>query len=116
MTSVSARRPKARRLSRRMAAGSRSVSSTRASPPRTPSQASTRRTTRSSLGGRLPRRRDAATGFRIVDAVVVHPADDADELLLRLLHLPQRHGGVVQLARVQLVADDVVDHFLDLVG
>src|SRR3989441_8982027 len=82
-----------------MAAPPTSVSSTRACGA--PSQASTRRATRarraSSLGRRLPRRRDAATGFRIVDAVVVHPADDADELLLHLLQLLQRHRRLVEL-------------------
>src|SRR2546422_4275799 len=116
ITSVSPRRPVARRFRRRIAAPPKSVSSTRACGA--PSQASTQRATRarraSSLGRRLPRRRDAATGFRIVDAVVVHPADDADELLLRLLELLQRHRRIVELPLADLGPHNVVDDFLDL--
>src|SRR5947199_10219332 len=116
ITSVSPRRPVTRRFRRRIAAPPNSVSSTRAC--EAPSQASTRRATRarraSSLGRRLPRRRDAATGFRILDAVVVHPGDDADELLLHLLQLLQRHRRLVELPLADLGPYDVVDHFLDL--
>src|SRR5213080_429600 len=112
MTSVSPRRPVARRLSRRMAGASSSVSSTRA--PRAPSHARTRRAARSSQGLRLPGRRDAATGLRIVDAVVIHPGDDAHELPFHLIDLAQRHRRLVQLARVELGAHDVVDHLFDL--
>src|SRR5207247_1204339 len=122
ITSVSPRRPVARRLSRRIAAPSSRVTSTRALPAR--SQASTRRATRarrvgggggdSGLAGRrLPGRRDAATGLRVVDTVVVHPGDDAHELLLHLLELLQGHRRLVQLAGVELGAHDVVDHFFD---
>src|SRR5207237_9885337 len=94
--SVRPRRPVARRLRRRMASASSSVSSTRARPRGTPSQARSRPTARSSLGRRLPRRRDAATGLRIVDAVVVHATDDSYEFLLHLVDLPQRHGRFVE--------------------
>src|SRR5947199_10684320 len=97
-TSVSPRRPVARRFSRRIAAPSSRVTSTRA--PAARSQTSTRRATRarrawggageSGLAGRrLPGRRDAPTGLRVVDAVVVHPGDDAHKLLLHLLELLQ---------------------------
>src|SRR5256712_12166982 len=116
ITSVSPRRPVARRFRRRMAALPSSVSSTRACGA--PSQASTRRATRarraSSLGRRLPRRGDAATGFRVVDAVVVHPADDADELLLHLLQLLQRHRRLVELPLAVFGPYDGVVHFVDL--
>src|ERR1051325_3625792 len=112
MTSVSPRRPVARRLSRRMAGASSSVSSTRA--PRALSHARTRRTARSSLGGGLPGRRDAATGLRIVDAVVIHPADDAHEFPFHLIDLPQRHRRLVQLAGIELGAHDMVDELFDL--
>src|SRR5205807_9849193 len=112
MTSVSPRRPVARRLSRRMAWASSSVSSTRA--PRAPSHARTRRAARSSQGLRLPRRGDAATGLRVVDAIVIHPADDAHELPLHLIDLLQRHRRLVQLAGVELGAHDMVHDFLDI--
>src|SRR6059036_3578964 len=105
-TSVRPRRPVARRFSRRIALPSSSVTSIRASWAR--SHPSTRRATparcalRSRLPGRrLPGRRDTATGLRVVDAVVVHPAD-AHELLFHLLDLLQRHGRLVQLAGVEL--------------
>src|SRR5437870_11013048 len=109
MTSVRPRRPVARRLRRRMAAASSRVSSTRECGGGAPSQARTRPTTRSSPGRGLPRRRDAATGLRIIDAVVVHPGDDADELLLDLVDLSQRHRRLIELPGVQLGAHDVVD-------
>src|ERR1044071_1906414 len=118
MTSVSPRRPVWRRLSRRIAGPLSTVSSMWARAA--PSQARIRLTTRSSLGRGLPRRRDAATGLRIIDAIVIHPGDDADELLLHLVDLTQGHrpgeAGVhlvdltqghrrfVELTGVQLVA------------
>src|SRR4029077_16634535 len=112
MTSVSPRRPVTRRLSRRMTGAARSVSSTRA--PRAPSHARTRRAARSSLGRGPPGRRDAAHGTRIVDAIVIHPADDAHELAFHLIDLLQRHRRLVQLAGVELGAHDMVDALLDL--
>src|SRR5436190_553037 len=119
MTSVTPRRPVARRFKRRIAAAPSSVSSTRTR--RAPSQASTWRATRASvrsegrgLRGRLPVFADAATGLGVVDAVVVHPGQDADELRLHDVDLLQRERSVVQLAGGELGPDDVVDRFLDL--
>src|SRR3989440_13004561 len=123
ITSVSPRRPVTRRLRCRIAALSSSVSSTRA--PSARSQASTRRATRARRGSRgakrsglpgrrLPGRRDAATGLRVVDAVVVHPGDDAHELLLHLVDLLQGHRRLVELAGVELGAHDVADHVFNL--
>src|SRR6266550_9008795 len=97
----------------RRAPSSSSVSSTRARLRGTPSQARSRPTARSSLGRRLPRRRDATTGLRIVDAVVVHATDDPHEFLLHLVALPQRHGRFVELPSIQLGAHNVVDHLFD---
>src|SRR5437899_2994139 len=120
ITSVTPRRPVARRLRRRIAPPSSSVSSTRAAVA--PSHASTRRATRARRAtrsdplGRLPARRDATTRLRVVDAAVVHPADDAHELLLHLLELLKRHRHVVELAAVELAPHDVVDDLFDLLG
>src|SRR5438477_9357336 len=111
MTSVSARRPNARRLSRRMAGASSSVSSIRAL--RAPSHARTRRAARSSLRRGLPGRRDAATGLRIIDAIVVHPADDAHELPLHLIDLLRRPRRIVQLAGVEPDPRDAVYDLFD---
>src|ERR1041385_3183836 len=102
MTSVSPRRPVARRFKRRIAGASSRLSSTVAS--RAPSHASTRRATRarrrSSAGFGLETRRDAATGLGIIDAVVVHAGEHADEFLLHFRDLLQRDGRVVELAGV----------------
>src|SRR5690242_16546415 len=118
MTSVKPRRPVARRLRRRMAAGPTSVRSTRA--PRARSHTNTRRAAslkaRSILGGGLPVRRDAATGLRVIDAVVIHPGDAADEFGLHLVDLLERNRRLVELALAELGADDVTDRFLDLLG
>src|SRR5881628_2025977 len=101
MTSVTPRRPVARRFSRRMAAASSNVRSTRKR--RAPSHAATRRAIRARRSTPLLRmtiRADPATGLRVVDAVVVHPAEHADELGLDLLDLLQRHRCLGQLTRV----------------
>src|SRR5207247_395584 len=118
ITSVRRRRPVARRLRRRIAAAPTSVRSTRAR--RAPSHASTRRAARarragaSTPGRGLPGRRDSATGFRVIDAVVVHPGDAAHELFLHEVDLGERHGRFVELSLVQLVAYDVADRLFDL--
>src|SRR5215472_423121 len=114
ITSVRPRCPNVRRFRAFIRAGDSRVTETRA--PGAPSQASTRRTTvrrrRSVAGGRrrrpgrllaLPARRDAATIFRVVNAVVVHPREDANELRLHLVELLERDGRFVELARRQLV-------------
>src|SRR6058998_2949357 len=119
MTSVRPRLPVARRLRRRIAGAPSSVSSMRT--PRAPSQASTRRATRASvcsetrdLRGRLPVFADAATGLGVVDAVVVHPGQDADEFRLHHVDLLQRERRLIELAGAQLGPGDVVDRFFDL--
>src|SRR5258708_13085544 len=118
MTSVSPRRPVARRFSRRIAGASSRLSSTVASCA--PSHASTRRATRerrrSSAGFGLETRRDAATGLGIVDPVVVHAGEDANEFLFHFGDLLQRDGCVVELARVDLGAGDLLDRLLDFRG
>src|SRR5712664_3901017 len=119
MTSVTPRRPVARRFRRRMPAGDNSVMSMwdRAGAR---SQASTRWATRTSLprlaprGRRLPRRADAATGLRIVDTVVVHAAEHQEECRLHLLDLLQRQRRFVELAGVHLGLHNVIERFLDL--
>src|SRR6059036_244833 len=104
-----------------MAAGDKSVMST-CDRSGARSHASTRCAMRMScsaraargFGGGLPRRTDAATGLRIVDAIVVHPAQHDQERLLHLLDLLQCERGLIQLAGVDLRAHDVIDRFLDL--
>src|SRR6266704_6601114 len=107
MTSVTPRRPVARRFRRRIPAGDNSVMSmwdragarsqtspcwaTRTSLPRLPPRP--RLTPR---GRRLPGRADAATGLRIVDAVVIHPAEHQEECRLHLLDLLQRERRFVE--------------------
>src|SRR5436189_5764167 len=121
MTSVTPRRPVARRFKRRIAAAPSSVSSTRTR--RAPSQASTWRATRASdrsegrgLRGRLPVLADAATGLGVVDAVVVHAGQDADEFRLHHVDLLQRERRLIELAGAELGSYDVIDRFLDLPG
>src|SRR5438552_19001748 len=63
---------------------------------------------------RLPGRTDAATGLRIIDAIVIHPAQHPQERRFHLFDLLQRERGLVQLAGVDLRADDVIDRLLDL--
>src|SRR5437016_14056528 len=60
----------------------------------------------SARGCRLPGRTDAATGLRIIDAIVVHPAQHHEERRLHLLHLLQRERGLVQLAGVDLRSEE----------
>src|SRR5213594_4429084 len=69
------------------------------------------RSARASRGFWLPRRTDAATGLRIIDAVVIHPGEHHEECRLHLLDLLQRERGFVQLAGVDLGAHDVIDRF-----
>src|SRR6185503_760172 len=97
-----------------MAAGASSVISTRTrsalsqrstlraarATTRSESDGATRRRSGLGSGRRLPIRRDATTGFRIVDAVVIHAAQDAHELLLHLLDLLQRHRRIVELTGI----------------
>src|SRR5207245_8679997 len=122
MTSVTPRRPVARRFRRRIPAGDNSVMSMwdRAGAR---SQTSTCWATRTSLprpprltprGRRLPGRADAATGLRIVNAVVIHPAEHQEECRLHLLDLSQRQRRFVELAGIHLGLHDVIDRFLDL--
>src|SRR5467141_5075704 len=116
ITSVKPRRPVARRLARRIAVAGNSVIST-CEPAGARSHAITRSATRissSARGRRVPGRTDAATGLRVIDAIVVHPAQDSEERGLDLLHLLQGERGFIELARVDLGAHDVVDRFLDL--
>src|SRR6267143_7306390 len=116
ITSVKPRRPVARRLARRIAVAGSSVISTR-DPAGALSHAITRSATRissSARGRRVPGRTDAATGLRVIDAIVVHPAQDSEERGLDLLHLLQGERGFIELAGVDLGAHDVVDRFLDL--
>src|SRR5207237_8417078 len=121
MTSVTPRRPVARRFRRRMPAADNSVMSMwdRAGAR---SQAKTCWATRTSLprpprltprGRRLPGRADAATGLRIIDAVVIHTAEHHEECRLHLLDLLQRQRRFVELAGVHLRLHDVIDGFLD---
>src|SRR2546422_4956311 len=81
------------------------------------SHASTRcaiRISWSARGCRLPGRTDTATGLRIIDAVVVHPAQHHEERRLHLLDLVQRERSFVELAGIDLGAHDVIDRLLDL--
>src|SRR6267143_421037 len=111
MTSVTPRWPVARRFRRRMPAGDNSVMSMWARAGAR-SQASTRWATRTSLprlaprGRRLPGRADAATGLRIVDAVVIHPAEHQEECRLHLLDLLRRQ--ILEHAQRRL--DRIGDH------
>src|SRR3989442_9104076 len=101
-TSVKPRRRVARRLARRIAAAGNSVIST-CDPAGARSHAITRSATRiscSARGGRVPGRTDAATGLRVVDAVVIHPAQDSEERGLHLLDLLERERGFIELAGV----------------
>src|SRR5438093_9604178 len=94
-----------------MAAAVNSVIST-CDPAGARSHAITRSATRirsSARGRRVPVRTDAATGLRVVDAIVIHPAQDPEERGLHLLHLLQRERGFIELARVDLGGHDVVD-------
>src|SRR5438309_3874216 len=120
-TSVSPRRPVARRFRRCIAGAPSSVNSTRTS--RAPSQASTRRATRSNvrsetrrLRGRLPVLADSATGLGVVDAVVVHAGQDADEFRLHHVDLLQRERRLIELSGAELGSYDVIDRFLDRLG
>src|SRR5262245_6209317 len=111
MTSVRPCRPVARRLTRRIATADSSVISM-CEPEGAPSQANTRCATRiswSARGCRVPARTDAATGLRVIDAIVVHPAQHDQEGGLHLLDLLQGQRGFVELARVDLGVDDVID-------
>src|SRR5262245_48916610 len=112
ITSVRPRRPVARRFRRRMATADSSVMST-CECAGARSHASTRCATRSRLVCRrgLPRRADAATGLRIIDAVVVHPAEHYQECLFHLLDLLQRERCLIELSGADLGPDDVIDRF-----
>src|ERR1700694_3177884 len=115
ITSVRPRWPVARRFKRRMSTPDSSVMSTRESGA--PSHAKTRRATRARRSAprcRLPGRPNAATGLRIVDAVVVHPAENDEECRLHLLDLVQREWRFVELAGADLGAHDVVDRLFYL--
>src|SRR5438552_13890894 len=101
-----------------MAAAESSVMST-CDPAGARSHANTRSATRiswSARGRRVPGRTDAATGLRIIDAIVVHPAQDPQEGAFHLLHLLQRQRGFIELAGVDLGAHDVIDRLFDLLG
>src|SRR6267378_418007 len=116
MTSVRPRRPVARWLRRRMAAAESSVISSR-EPAGARSHTRTRRAARISTSTRrsrgfcrgLPGRTDAAGGLRIVDPVVIHPAQDDQEGGFDLLDLPQGQRCLIQLAGIHLRADDMTD-------
>src|SRR5467141_1925601 len=117
ITSVKPRRPVARRLARRIAAAGNSVIST-CDPAGARSHAITRSATRISWSARVrrvPVRTDAATGLRVIDAIVIHAAQDSEERGLHLLDLLEREGGFIELARVHLGAHDMIDRFLNLV-
>src|SRR3954466_5869598 len=98
MTSVRPRRPVARRLALRIAAAESNVMST-CDPAGARSHPSTRSATRISWSARagrarrVPGRTDTATGLRIVDAVVVHPAQYDQECRFHLLDLLQCQRG-----------------------
>src|SRR6266487_842807 len=98
-----------------MAAAESSVMST-CEPAGARSHANTRFATRiswSARGRRVPGRTDAATGLRVVDAIVVHPAQDDHEGGFDLLDLLQRERGFIELAGVHLGAHDVSDRLRD---
>src|SRR5947209_19000564 len=110
MTSVTPRRPVARRFRRRIPAGDNSVMSMwdRAGAR---SQTSTCWATRTSLprpprltprGRRLPGRADAATGLRTVDAAVIHAAEHQQECRHHLLALLQRDRRRAELTGVHV--------------
>src|SRR3954471_10719204 len=130
ITSVRPRRPVARRLARRISAAESSVISTwepagARSHPRTrwatsisfPAPGTARgsaRDLRRRAARRMPGRTDPATGLRVVDAIVIHPAQHDQECGFDLLDLLECQRGFIELAGVHFRANDVVDRFFDL--
>src|SRR5712671_8210057 len=119
MTSVRPRRPVARRLALRIAAAESNVMST-CDPAGARSHPSTRSATRISCSARagrarrVPGRTDTATGLRVVDAIVIHAAQDDQKRGFHLLDVLQGQGGFVELSRIDLRAHDVIDRLFDL--
>src|ERR1041385_3562963 len=114
MTSVAWSCPSERRFRVRIRDSVRNVTLMAARPVPSPSSttATARRTTESGRGERnpaeavvtsgpgrgLPLRGDAATGGRIVDAVVMHPGEHANEFLTHFAELRQRERRLGQLS------------------
>src|SRR5947208_1726624 len=130
MTSVTRSYPSERRFSVRILDGVRKVTLMAERPVRSPcsTTATTRRTMDNGRGGRnpaeavvtsgprrgLPLRRDAATGNGIVNAVVMHPGQDADELFAHLAELRQCERRLGQLPRGDALLEDVIDRVANL--
>src|ERR1051325_9857888 len=87
---------------------------------RAPSHRNTRAAIRASVSNSGPRRlpglRDAATGFRVIDPVVIHPGEGPYEFVAHLIELLQRQGGLVELPRREAAFDDLLDRRLELRG
>src|SRR4051794_22598876 len=73
--------------------------------------------TRTSLTlGRLEFRCDATTGPRVSDSLVVGTRHDAGELPLDPIEITERQWGIVQLARSDLLLDQMLDGTAHRIG